>query len=243
MYLQSVMETVIPDGLRRLLARGPRSIRWLVGFVLLAMAIRGEADELLGLADWSGSIWSFTSSQAVWISIGAAGLGLLTIDLWWPLVLSARHDEGSRSKMPAETPPVPDFFETDDGAMDANHRQPKPSPSRQPSAVKTEPNLKAELTREKVHGQTILGAIKFPTFQQAWMYEKMPSRNDVEPWKVNVDHALKGRDDLLNLFHYAPPAMLSAKFGAIVLDSLRGGPEVRRLERLLEQLDRVIEHV
>jgi hypothetical protein len=69
----------------------------------------------------------------------------------------------------------------------------------------------------------------------------MPS--DVEPWKINIDHLLRDREDLLNLFHYAPPRLRSQTLSEGFLDVLRGGSEVRRLEQLLQQLDRVIERL
>jgi hypothetical protein len=59
----------------------------LVGLVLLLMAIRGAADDGLGVVEWSGAVWNFTSSQPVWIVFAVAGLFLLTVDLWAPHLL------------------------------------------------------------------------------------------------------------------------------------------------------------
>lgn len=75
------------------------------------------------------------------------------------------------------------------------------------------------------------------------MFDNPPSREDVEPWRINVDHLLRDRGDLRKLFNYAPPRLVGEKMSAVLLDGLSGGPEIREVEQRLQQLDRVLERV
>ncbi len=76
----------MPKRLESATARFPLA-RWGIGLVLGLMAIRGATDEILGVAQWSGAIWGFTSSLPVWIFLGVGSLFLLTVDLWLPRLL------------------------------------------------------------------------------------------------------------------------------------------------------------
>jgi hypothetical protein len=81
----------------------------LVGIVLLLMAIRGAADDGLGVVEWSGAVWGFTSSQSVWIVFAVAGLFLLTVDLWAPhLLRRLEHRTGAPAPVSHDSEPAPE---------------------------------------------------------------------------------------------------------------------------------------
>ncbi len=69
------------------------------------MAIRGAADDGLGVVEWSGAVWGFTSSQPVWIVLFVVGLFLLTVDLWAPHLLP--HPRPTNALVPPDPEPEP----------------------------------------------------------------------------------------------------------------------------------------
>lgn len=103
----------------RLIGRAPQPLRMVAGTILLLMAIRGAADDGLGVVEWSGAVWTFTSSQPVWIVFAIVGLFLMTVDLWAPHVLP-------HLTHPADEPPP---SEPEPQEMDAvlPDRDPEPS--------------------------------------------------------------------------------------------------------------------
>jgi len=103
------MAKPMPTRLQRLLERAPRPIRILVGLVLFLMAIRGAADSGLGIVQWSGALWIFSSSRPVWIAFLLAGLFLLTVDLWAPRLLSRREDRTEGPVIASHIPMMPAF--------------------------------------------------------------------------------------------------------------------------------------
>jgi hypothetical protein len=78
---------------------------------------------------------------------------------------------------------------------------------------------------------------------QSFLYDRVPTAEDVHGWQANVEHLLHGETELLQLFRWQPLTRTLGLSWASIADALQGGPEVRRLEGLLAQLDKVIERV
>jgi hypothetical protein len=212
----------------------PSPIRELVGGVLLLMAMRGAADDALGVAQWSGAVWRATGQDAVWGLLAIVGFALLTVDLWLPAAVAkvaaatskdaATDNVGVSPEKQATGPPIPNQGTGPDQESDCGS------------------GLRNRLLTERKNGRLILRAIKDPFSAGLWAFDNRPSRKDVEPWRIAVDHLLRDRDDLRNIFNYEPPRMIGDEMSTVLADSF-GGRQIRVLERGLRQLDRVLERV
>jgi hypothetical protein len=210
----------------------PRPVRELISGVFLLMAARGAADDAFGLAQWSGAIWRATGQEVAWILLAVAGLALLRVDLWLPTGITAPNKRkvraadhlGDSPKKQATGPPNPN-----EGAGAGEE-------------FDCASGLRDRLLTERKNGRLILRAIKDPFSAGLWVFDKRPSRKDVKPWRIAVDHLLRDRDDLRNIFNYEPPRMIGDEMSTVLADCF-GGRQIRVLERGLRQLDRVLERV
>lgn len=141
-----------PQRLKSLLARLPRWVRNAVGVILALMALRGAADEALGVAQWSGEIWSLTSNVPVWIFLGLGGLVLLTVDLWFPILSSALAGASRSGSNDLPTAPVKT------GLPHAG-RQQRPVPPLGSHGVRIEASEDVHIADSEISGfETAIGA-------------------------------------------------------------------------------------
>lgn len=105
-----------------------------------------------------------------------------------------------------------------------------------------EGNLKSALRTERAEGAKLLQALKGGLLQ-SFLYDRVPTNDDVHGWQANVEHLLHTETELLQLFRWQPLTQTVGLSWASVADALQGGPEIRRLEGLLAQLDKVIERL
>jgi hypothetical protein len=71
----------------------------------------------------------------------------------------------------------------------------------------------------------------------------VPAPEDVHGWQANVEHLLRNDKELLQLFRWQPLTQNMGIAWKSVADAMFGGPQIRRLEGLLTQLDKVIERL
>lgn len=100
-------------------------------------------------------------------------------------------------------------------------------------------DLEDALRTERAEGTKLLNALK-GGFLERWQYDRAVSTDDVRGWQLNVEHLLHHEEELLQLFRWQPLTRTMGFSWTSVADVLQGGPEVRRLEGLLTQLDKVI---
>lgn len=143
---------------------------------------------------------------------------------------------GSPLESHYESPPIQAPFASSD------HDEPNVEVEIEPPAVAVlapENDLKAVLRTE---GRKLLKALKGGVFE-SWQYDRVATTDDIHGWRANVEHLLRGKTELLQLFRWQPLTRNMGINWKSVADALQGGPEVRRLEGLLAQLDKVIERL
>jgi hypothetical protein len=105
-----------------------------------------------------------------------------------------------------------------------------------------EDDLKVALLAERREGRKLLKALR-GNFFESWQYDRVPTADDVHGWRANVEHLLRDEGELLQLLRWQPLTRSMGISFHSVTNLIVGGPETRRLERLLEQLDKVIERL
>ncbi|HUC06905.1 MAG TPA: hypothetical protein VMR96_02355, partial [Solirubrobacterales bacterium] len=103
--------------------------------------------------------------------------------------------------------------------------------------------LKGALEIERGHGRRLLDALGDMGLARNWRYHRPAKGSDVDGWEASIDHLLRDRNDLRDLFHYEPLEPAIRGFLPSLSDGLLHGPERRRLKQRLNQLDRVVERV
>jgi hypothetical protein len=101
--------------------------------------------------------------------------------------------------------------------------------------------LKGELEAERDEGYKLLSALK-GGLVASWRYDRVPTSDDVKSWSANVEHLLRGDTKMLLLFRWRPlelSAITSVR--DLVASALGSSAATLELERLLAQLEKVIE--
>lgn len=112
--------------------------------------------------------------------------------------------------------------------------------SRRPGAQKSF-GLKGDLEAQLEEGYKLLSALK-GGIVASWKYDRVPNSDDVHGWSANVEHLLRKEAKLLYLFRWKPlePNAITS-IRAALASALGSSAAVVELERLLVQLEKVIE--
>jgi hypothetical protein len=162
-------------------------------------------------------------------------------------------DEEPVDTMLPPTPPEPEPEPTVEPAPDPDP-EPDPRdesaaadqapPSPRPRPRLKSPGLMGELEVKRDEGYKLLSALKGGAVT-IWQYDRAPTADDVESWTVNVEHLLRDDTKLLYLFKYKPlaPRAIASVQDLVAAMLGRNAAAAADLERLLVQLDKVIEAI
>ncbi len=135
------------------------------------------------------------------------------------------------------------WFDPDGGAPDGNTTAEQPTPRRETNnAADDSSDLRSALEVERREGYKMLNALRGGPIT-TWRYGRIPRGADIDGWQGNIEHLLRDDPKSLHLFTWQPLGSgprLSAIGAAAVSPN---GPKIQRMERLLGQLEKVIERV